>query len=133
MSKRIELYFVIIAASVPLIVPAYRWIEIKLQGGRDTVKSWIVYNGVKRGSTAENGDVSHLVPDSYTKVVGKKTPEEEYPLPTYPDSRIMKSTNVRVEHHTPRGMHGTANEADSRHNDDGFFFSSRAIDPGNNV
>ena len=65
-----------------------------------------MFSGFKRTSTTESGDSSRLVPGSSTKIIGKKS-AEDYALPAYPPSGIMKSTIVEVDHYSPNGSEST--------------------------
>lgn len=48
----VEQYVIMIAASIPIILPALRWIRGKLSGYRDVLASWTALD--KKTETAEN-------------------------------------------------------------------------------
>lgn len=75
----IEQYVIMIAASIPIIVPAFRWIGEKLSGYRYVVASWIALN--KKTETAEYGRTSQ--PGQRSSRKNPDTQSEEYMLPTY--------------------------------------------------
>lgn len=68
-----------IAASIPTIVPALRWIGEKLSGYRNWIASWIALN--KKTETAEYGRSSPSGQQS--SEMNFDTQSEEHILPTY--------------------------------------------------
>ena len=68
-----------IAASIPIIVPVFRWIGEKLSGYRYAIASWIALN--KKTETAEYARSSH--PGQQNLKKGPNTQSEEYILPAY--------------------------------------------------
>ena len=68
-----------IAASIPIIVPAFRWIGEKVSGYRYSIASWIAVN--KKTETAEYGRSSH--PGQRNSKKNPDTQSEEYILPKY--------------------------------------------------
>ena len=73
-SSSVELYVVIIAASIPILVPLFRWVGEKLSSYRYSVRSWTAR--MKRiETTSQSGQQS-----------SKKNPNtqsEEHILPIY--------------------------------------------------
>lgn len=68
-----------IAASIPIIVPVFRWIGEKLSGYRYVIAFWTALN--KRTEMAQHGRSSQPGQRSSRKKSG--TQSEEYILPTY--------------------------------------------------
>lgn len=75
----VEQYVIIIAASIPIIVPILRWIGEKLSGYRYVIASWTVLN--RKTETAELGRSSQ--PGQRSSKKNPDTLSEEYILPIY--------------------------------------------------
>ena len=75
----VEQYVIMIAASIPIIVPALRWTGEKLLGYRRVIASWIALN--KKTETAEYG-LSYQ-PGQRSSNKAPDTQSEEYILQEY--------------------------------------------------
>lgn len=91
---------VIVAASIPILVPLFRWIRVKLSFYNRSVES-LSDDLVHNNEPESHGRGLHFEQRDWKRNVDAQ--REEYMLPTYPhpaakDSRIVVDHEVTISH-----------------------------------